>query len=141
MPIAGGMTLLQTQLQQALSMDKGAQTSLTGTLFGSAVASIVPMGLFPPVPPTPLIPAGVSAGISLIQQALSLDKGAQISTVSQMIASGISMIAPTAPPAGLSSLKSQIESALSMDKGAQISTVSQMIAQAIVLYYLSGGVV
>ncbi len=140
MPIPAGYSLLQTQIQQALSMKQGAQIPSTGALIGTAVSSIVPMGLYPPPLFPPLVPAGVSAGISMIQQALSMKQGAQISTVSQMIATGVSLIAPLVPPAGLSTLKSQIESALSMKQGAQIPTVSSLIAQAIILYYVSAGV-
>ena len=141
MPIAAGLPVLQSQFISALSLRQGAQVQSTSAMMASAIASIVPMGLFPVIPaPVPLVPAGVSAGMSMIQNALSLKQGAQISAVSKMIANGVSLIAPTAPPAGLSLLGQQLESAMSMKQGAQIQTTASLMASAIIAYYTSGGV-
>jgi hypothetical protein len=142
MPIAAGLSTLQSQFISALSMRQGAQTQITASMISSAIASAAPMGLFPVIPtPVPLIPTGTSAGISMIQQALSMRQGAQISITSRLIANGVSLIAPTAPPVGLSLLGQQIESALSMRQGAQIQMVASILAQAVVTYYTSGGVI
>jgi len=141
MPIAAGMPILQSQFVSAMSLKQGAQVQSTSAIMASAIASVVPMGLFPVAPtPIPLTPAGMSAGLSMIQNAMSLKQGAQISTVSKMIANGISLIAPTAPPAGLSLLGQQLESAMSMKQGAQIQTTTSLMASAIITYYTSGGV-
>lgn len=141
MPIAAGLPILQSQFVSAMSLRQGAQVQSTSAILASAIASVVPMGLFPVAPtPTPLAPAGVSAGMSMIQNALSLKQGAQISTVSKMIANGISLIAPTVPPAGLSLLGQQLESAMSLKQGAQIQSTASLMATAIITYYTSGGV-
>ncbi len=141
MPIAAGLPVLQSQFISALSLKQGAQVQSTSAIMASAIASIAPMGLFPVVPiPVPLVPAGVSAGMSMIQNAMSLKQGAQVSIVSKMIANGISLIAPTAPPAGLSLLGQQIESAMSLKQGAQIQSTASLLASAIITYYSSGGV-
>lgn len=140
MPIQASLPVLQSQLIQAFSMDKGASIPISAQMIGSAVGSIVPTGIFPPFPPAPLVPAGLPAGISLLQQAMSLDKGANKATVSKMIAQAVSLIAPMAPPAGLSVLANQIEIAFSMDKGAQKQPVASQIATAIITYYTMGGV-
>ena len=141
MPIAGGISPLQSQLKGALSMGNGAQVASTSQLFAAGVASIVPMGMFPIAPvPVPLAPAGMSAGASLIQNALSMGNGATIDAVSQMIAMGISVIAPVAPPAGLSILAQQIKGALSLGNGATVDSTAMMIALAVPTYYMAGGV-
>lgn len=140
MPIATGLSVLQSQFLSALSFKQGAQVQMTATLFASAVATVAPMGLLPGVPPIPLVPAGVSAGMSMIQQALSLQQSAAQATVSKMIANGVSLIAPLAPPAGLSTLAQQIESALTLDQGARENVVANLIATAVIMYYTSGGV-
>lgn len=142
MPIAAGLPILQSQFMLALSMKQGAQVQLTSNLLASAVGTIAPMGLLP-IPPTfiPLIPAGLSAGLAMIQQALSMKQGAQISTVSQLIATGISLIAPLAPPAGMSALTKQIESALSMKQGAKVQTTANLLASAVISYYSCGGII
>lgn len=141
MPIAAGLPILQSQLNTALNMGPAAQQATVATIIASAVAMVAPMGFFPPAPiPIPLIPAGMAAGQSMISNALNMGPAAEQSTVAQMIATGISLIAPIAPPAGMSTLKSQIESALKMGQAAQIPTVATMIAVAIPTYYMTGGV-
>lgn len=140
MPIAGATPVLQSQILSALSMDKGAQTQIVATQIASSIAGVVPMGLFPPSFPMPLVPAGLSGGLSMIQNTLNLQQGASQKTVAQLIATGVSLIAPMAPPAGLSFLQSQIESALSLDKGARQQVVASLLATAIVSYYIMGGV-
>lgn len=142
MPIAGGNSLLQNQLKSSLSLQQGAQIKTSASLISAGIASIVPMGLLPSAPsPIPLTPAGLSAGMNMIEQALSLDKGATISTVASLLANGISLIAPLAPPAGLSILSQLIESALSLDVGADIGITSAQIASAIITYYTCGGII
>ena len=140
MPIAASFPALQSQLVSAFSNGPGANPTSVATQIASAVGSIVPTGIFPPFPPTPLVPAGLSAGISLMQQAFSLQQGANKKTVSQMMAQAISLIAPTAPPAGLSILQQQIESAMALEQGAQQNLVATIIASAIISYYTMGGV-
>lgn len=140
MPIAAMLPALQSQLVSALSNDKGAMQPIVAMQIGSAIASIAPSGIFPPFPPMPLVPAGVAGGISMIQNAMSMQQGATKKTVAQMIGVGVSMIAPMAPPVGLSVLQQQIESAFSLDKGAQKQAVATLIASAIITYYTMGGV-
>ena len=89
----------------------------------------------------PLVPAGFSAGKSLIENALKLDKAANSDTVSMMMAQGISVIAPMAPPAGLSFLQTQLKTALNLGIASNPITVSLMIASAIPQYYMMGGVI
>lgn len=142
MPVAAGLPILQSQITNALNMGPAAQQATVATIIASAVASVAPMGFFPPAPvPIPLIPAGMAAGQSMILNGLSMGPAAQQSTVAQMMATGISLIAPTAPPAGMSLLKSQIEGALSMGPAAQQATVATIIATAIASYFPMGGVV
>lgn len=141
MPIAAALPLINSQLNNALSLGPAAQPSLVATMIASAVAQAAPMGLFPMAPsPIPLIPAGLAAGQNLINNALSLGPAAQPGLVATMIASGISLIAPMAPPAGLSFLQSQIESALSMGQAAQEPVIATMISSAIITYYTMGGI-
>lgn len=141
MPIAASQSLLKTQIKAALSLGKGANINTTAIQIAAAVASAVPTGFFPIAPtPIPLVPAGLSAGQSLITQAFSLGKGATISATSQALAAGISVIAPTAPPAGISLLQTQISSALSAGKGADIDIIATQLSIAIVQYYTTGGV-
>lgn len=141
MPIQAGLPILQSQFLSALSMKQGAQVQISANLLGAAIGTAVPLGLLPMVPsPIPLVPAGLSAGISMIRQALSMKQGAEISTVSQLIANGISLIAPLAPPSGLSLLAKQIESAFSMKQGAREQTTANLLASAVITYYTSGGI-
>jgi len=141
MPIAAAQSLLKAQIGMALKMGKAAQVTTTAQVIASAIGSSVPMGFFPTAPvPVPLYPAGLSAGQALISSALNMGPAATIATTAQMMAMGISVIAPTAPPAGLSALQSQIESALSSGKGADQSIIAEQLATAIVQYYQSGGV-
>ena len=141
MPIAAALPLVNSQINNALSLGPAAQPSLVATMIAAAVSSAVPMGFLPTPPaPIPLVPAGLPAGQNLINNALSLGPAAQPSLVATMIASGISMIAPMAPPAGLSFLQSQIESALSMREAAQEPVVAAMISSAIITYYTMGGI-
>lgn len=142
MPIAASQSLLKSQIESALKMGKGANIDTTAQIIASAVGSASSMGIFPTAPtPVPLSPSGLSAGQSLIKAALSMGKGASISSTAKMMATGISLIAPAAPPAGLSSLQSQLEAALSMGKGADMSPIAAQFAVAIVSYYTSGGVI
>lgn len=142
MPIAAGLPILQSQITSALNMGPAAQQATVATMIASAVAMVAPMGFFPPAPvPIPLIPAGMAAGQSMILNALNMGPAAQQGTVAQMMATGISLIAPTAPPAGMSLLKSQIESALKMGQAAQIPMVATQIAVAISSYFPMGGVI
>lgn len=142
MPIAAALPLLQTQIQNALNLGPAAQVPTVATIIASAVASAAPTGLFPPAPtPVPLVPAGLAAGQAQIQSALNLGPAAQQPVVAQLIALGVSLIAPAAPPAGLTLLKTQIENALNLSSAAQVPTVATIIASAIVQYYLAGGVI
>lgn len=140
MPIAASLSILQTQIKSAMSMRQAAQTSISAQLVSGGVAMIVPTGILPLVPPVPLVPIGLSAGSALISQGLSMSSAATAKVSAQMIASGVSMIAPLAPPAGLSLLTSQLESAFSMKQAATTDMVSQLIAMAIISYYTAGGI-
>ena len=142
MPIGASVSLLKGQFRNALSMGKGASIATTSQVFASAIASAASMGIFPTAPtPVPLAPSGLSAGANMIKNALSMGKSASISTTAQMIASAVSMIAPTAPPSGLSGLRSNLKNALSAGKGANINTTATQFASAVVSYYTSGGVI
>ena len=44
MPIAAGLSVLQSQFLSALSFKQGAQVQMTATLFASAVATVAPYG-------------------------------------------------------------------------------------------------
>lgn len=142
MPIAAGASLLQNLIKASLSFQQGAQVKTTASLVSVGVASVAPMGLLPLGPSlAPLVPSGVSAGLTMIEQALSLGQGAQKSVAAALMANGISLIAPLAPPAGLSILKQLIELAMSMDKGANIDATASQIATAVITYYTCGGVI
>ena len=141
MPIAAGMPLINSSTESALSMAEASTADATTNLIMSALLSAVPMGMFPVAPtPIPLVPGGASACQTLIKQALSLGVAATPDLTAQMIASAISILAPTAPPAGVTTLQSQIKSALSMDKAAKPAAVAAQIASAVVSYYSTGGV-
>lgn len=140
MPIAASVSMLQTQLQSALSMSQAAQISTSSQMITSSVATIVPTGILPGVPPVPLAPIGISAGMSMILQGLSMGIAGTVSISAQLIASGVSLIAPLAPPSGLSLLTSQLQSAFSMKQAATADMASQLIATAIISYYTSGGI-
>lgn len=141
MPISAGQSLLEAQIKTALMSGQGANANTTAQLISSAIASVVPMGFFPTAPvPVPLSPSGLSAGQSIISTALNMQKGATVDSTSQMMANGISMIAPTAPPAGLSTLQSLIKTALSAGSGADPSAFASQLASAVVSYYSMGGV-
>lgn len=141
MPIAAGIPLLQTQINTALNLGPAAQQATVAQLISLAVASVAPMGFFPPAPvPIPLIPAGVAAGQAMILNALNMGPAAKQSTVAQMMASGIALICPMAPPAGMSLLKTQIETALNLGPAAQQPMVATLIATAIGSYFPMGGV-
>jgi hypothetical protein len=141
MPIAASMPLINSAVSSALNLGQAATNDLTASIIMAALSSAVPMGMFPVAPvPIPLVPGGASACKTMITQALGLGKAATADLTAQMIAAGISILAPTAPPAGLSALQSQIKSALSMSNAATPSAVAAMIAIAVVAYYSSGGV-
>lgn len=133
---------MESQLKSALSMGKAATVGKTAKQFATAVASIVPKGFFPTAPvPVPLSPSGKSAGEAQIKAALSMGKGAQVAMVAQMIAVGVSLIAPVAPSSGLSGLSAQLKSALSMGKAAKPAKFAKQAAAAIIAYYQAGGVI
>ena len=144
MPILAGTSLVINSIKNALSLKEGAEISTTAQLIALGVAQIVSMGLFPVTPtppfPLPLVPSGLSAGQNLIKQALSMREGADINTTAQLIAQGISMIAPVAPVSGLSALTNSIRTALTLKEGADIITTANLIGIAIPMYYMSGGV-
>lgn len=140
MPIAAALSPMTSSITSAWSQGKGAQVNTTSQLFCAAVGAGAAMGLYPvEVTTVPLVPAGISPASSLMTGALSIGKGAQISTTSQQMAQAISIIAPMCPPAGLSILGSQIQAAMSQGKGAQVNTVVQQITSAIITYYQTGG--
>ena len=140
MAIVAAQSPMSNAINAAWSMGKGAQIATSSQMVCMAIASVVPMGLYPTPPSmTPLTPAGYSAAVSLMTSAMSMGKGAQISTTSKQMAQAIALIAPLCPSIGLSSLGSMIEAAMSMGKGAQINTTAQQLAQAIVTYYTTGG--
>lgn len=141
MPIASSQPMLQSQIISALSQGPAVQTTNVATTIGTAVASSASTGLLPGVPPIPVIPAGVSACIALISQALNMGSAAQVSLTAQNIAQAVSVCAPMVPPIGLAFLQSQIQSALSMGSAAQVSTIAPIIASAIITYYGMGTVI
>lgn len=135
-------SMLQSQIETALSMDIAANPVATSQLVAAAVASMAAVGKIPSAPsPIPVIPAGVSAGGSLIQAALSLGPAAIQPLVAQMMATGISVIGVNAPPTGLSYLQSQIESALNMGQAANNQTTAKIIGAAVPVYYNMGTVI
>ena len=140
MPIVAAYSPMEASITSAWSMGKGATVPTSTQMFCTAVGTGASMGLYPVgVSMVPLTPSGVSAATSLMTSALSMGKGAQINTTSQLMALAISVIAPLCPPVGLSTLGYQIEASMSHGKGAQVSTTSQLIAQAVVNYYVTGG--
>lgn len=142
MAISASRATLESQIYQALMYQKAAQIALTAQNIAKAVALSSSTGFLPTTPkPTPLVPSGLSAGMNMIQQALSLGSGAQISLVSSLIARGVSLIAPRAPSTGLSALASQINSALSLQQGARQQIVANLLASAIITYYVNGGII
>jgi len=141
MPIAAGLSPLKSQISTALKMDRAATPSALATMIASATAGIAPMGLMPMgITAVPLVPSGLSATKSQIQNALKMERSAKPNSLAQMIAIAISTLCPMVPPAGLSVCKSQIASAFKMDRAAKPNSIAQMIAQAIVSYFQSGGV-
>ena len=141
MPVIAGMSLLAQQIEASMNLGPAAQPPLVATLISAGVASVVPMGLFPSVPPIPLIPAGMPLCQSAIQSALSLGPAATPKIVSLLMASGISMVAPMAPPAGLSLLATGLENAMGLKEAATQKVVAQLMALEICNYYPMGGII
>lgn len=140
MPIMAAQPILQTQLTSILSKGIAANPDAFALEFTSALASVVPMGLFFTPFPVPLVPTGFSACQNLIKQSLSLGMAANLQTTSLMMATGISLLAPLAPPVGLLVLQTQIKNAISMDMAANKLMVASILSIAIPQYYMSGGV-
>jgi len=141
MPIAAALTPLQSQIDAAQNAGVAGSPSLTSTQIATALASAVPMGIIMLGPtPTPLVPAGFSATQSLLQAAFNMGVAGTPSSVAQMIASAISVMAPLAPPIGLSALQSMIQAIFNLGLAGSSSTTAQMLATAIVTYYTSGAV-
>ena len=141
MPIGAAIPILKPAISSAFSMDQAAKASLSAATIMSALLSAVPMGMFPVAPtPIPLVPGGASACKTMIEQAFSLGPAATAEASAQMIATGISILAPTAPPAGLSLLQTQIKQAFSLGQAAKPDMAATMIAAAIPSYYMTGGV-
>jgi hypothetical protein len=76
----------------------------------------------------------------MIEQAFSMGSAATAGASAQMIATAISILAPSAPPAGLSLLQTQIKQAFSLGQAAKADLAATMIAAAIPSYYMAGGV-
>lgn len=142
MPVIAGMSLLAQQIEASMSLGPAAQPPLVATLISAGVASVAPMGMFPPAPvPIPLIPAGLPLGITGIQGALSLGPAATPKLVALQMASAIAMIAPMAPPVGMSLLATGLENALGLKSAATQKVVAQLMALEICNYFSMGGVI
>lgn len=142
MPITATQKLLETQIKTAFSLDKGAEKTIISLMLATAIASSASAGLLPSAPsPIPLIPCGLTAGQTLIQNSMSLDKMATQDLVAQLIAQGVSVIAPMCPPVGLATLQLQLAQALKMDKGASPDLTAQLWSQAIIAYYSMGTII
>lgn len=141
MPVNSMTSTLTSQIEAALSMDIAANNLVISQMIAAAVASMAGVGIIPGAPPIPIIPAGVAAGASQIQTALSMGPAAQIPVVAQIFAAGISVIGINAPPTGLPFLTNQVQIALSMDIAAEPSKIAQIIGSAVPVYYNMGGVI
>lgn len=142
MPIATIQVPLKSQLATSLKLGRAAKQDLVSLSMVTALAALVPAGLFPiGLGVIPLMPAGFAACKTQMKTALSMGRGANPSLVAQQISVGLSILCPIVPPAGLAALTSQIANALRMGRSATPNSVANIISQAIVLYYTAGMVI
>ena len=142
MPITATLSALTTQLQTVFNAGISGTPNSNAIAISSAIASIVPSGLFPAgITMIPVVPAGVSACQAILSSAFNMGASGTPSSVAQMMASAIAALAPMVPSIGLSTLKTMLENIANMGLSSAPSATSQMMAAAIIAYYLSGGVV
>ncbi len=133
---------LQSQIASALKLNRGAAPGLVSVQISQVLAGLIPAGQMPIGPAmVPLIPSGVAATKSQIENSFKLNRGATPDLVGQIIGGAISVLSSMVPPSGLSTIKSQLTSAFKMERGATPDLVARVIASAIITYYQIGGVV
>ncbi len=142
MPILAAKSILKVQISNALKMGMASNPGLFSLLFTSALASAVPMGLFPMgVILIPLPPIGFSACQNMVKSSMGMGVAANSQTTSMLMATGISLLVPIVPPAGLSLLQSTIKNSLDMGMASNPDLFAEILSTAIPMYYMSGGVI
>lgn len=140
MPISAATAPLKSQISTALKMQRSASPATIATMIAGAIAGVAPMGLMPMgITAIPLIPSGLSATKSQIQNALKMERAAKPNMIAQVLSIAISTLCPIVPPAGISVCKSQITSAFKMDRAAKPDAIAQILSQAAVTYFQAGG--
>jgi len=141
MPIAAAMSPLKSQISSALKMDRSASPATIATMIAGAIAGVAPMGFMNMgITAVPLIPSGLSACKSQIQNALKMERSAKPNMIAQVLAIAISTLCPIVPPSGISICKSQISSAFKMERSATPNAIAGTISQAVITYFQAGGV-
>jgi len=131
---------MEPGISNAFNLQNAATPELKAIVLAGAIAAAVPSGIFPPNPPTPLIPSGLPLTISKFKDAFSKDMSATPDSVAKGMASAIASLVPTVPTVGESLLKLGIKNALSLDMAATPDAVASIIAASIVAYYSTAGV-
>jgi len=141
MPIAAGIAIMTPMLNDALSQKEKAKPKIIAKKISEAVAAACVLGFLPVGAITiPLIPAGITMGASLIEQAFSFPLPIP-DVIALIIAAGIAVIAPICPPSGISGLQSSLKEVMNMGPKATPDQMAFKMAQAIVTYYQSGGII
>ena len=141
MPIAATFPALKAQIKNALVLDRAATPDSKAVTIAAAIASVAPSGFFPPSPPVPLVPTGVSGAQSQTKNAVNLQQSASPEQLAKTMTAAIMIICPTVPPAGQALLELQLTNAHKMDVAATPDTVATIMASAIITYFSTGGVV
>jgi hypothetical protein len=142
MPIAATLPLLKTQLESIFNSGIAGKPNLMALQITSAVASVLPSGLFPVgtafIPPPPV---GFSATQAQLGSSFNMGIAGKADAVALQIASAIAALSPIVPPTGLSLLQTQLKQAFSMDIAGKSTATAALIASAIITYYQTGLVV
>jgi len=142
MPIAAAMTPMKELIKLSLTLKQAANNDTISQILTNALASTVTMGIFPPSPPTPLVPAGIAATQSLLSSlAFNMKVAANNSGIAAAMSNAISILCPAVPPSGITVLKTLIENTvLNLSIAADNEVIATNLANAIVTYYTACGV-
>jgi len=141
MPIAAGLPLLIPMMLDIYSLNEKGTPTLIAQKMSQAVAAVAPLGLLPLGPAMiPMIPALMSVGQVIIEQALSFPLPIP-DVVATLMAVGIAVICPMCPPSGLAGLQSTMKEVLGMGPTATPILMALKTANGIVTYFQSGGII
>jgi hypothetical protein len=142
MPIATTFEALKAGISNAFNLQNAATSESKALFLTSAIASVVPAGLYPPSSsPVPLAPTGFEATKVQFTNTFKLNMAATPDTVSKGMAAAIISLVPAVPPVGKIVLETQIKNALTLDMAATPDLVAAIISTAIISYYTSAGVI